>query len=168
MRKQRHRSAAQLISALVFIAQIVKSLFFLYTKFQASSHLLWLYSPVCVGPGRKPRSPVFSQRGSFETVVAEYKILDRWLCFSVVPRMRETLHLELHWSYSVSAVWLYPQFFKQMLFETFLSQHIARLRKALSSVNPLHCEQSHGNQLLNSHILFSLSFRNIQSEDSEL
>ena len=23
-------------------------------KFQASSHLLWLYSPVCVGPGRKP------------------------------------------------------------------------------------------------------------------
>ena len=29
-----------------------------------SSHLLWLYSPVCVGPGRKPRRPVFSQRGS--------------------------------------------------------------------------------------------------------
>ena len=34
-------------------------------KFQASSHLLWSYSPVCVGPGRKPRRPVFSQRGSF-------------------------------------------------------------------------------------------------------
>ena len=33
-------------------------------KFQAYSHLLWLYSPVCVGPGRKPRRPVFSQRGS--------------------------------------------------------------------------------------------------------
>ena len=28
------------------------------------SHLLWLYSPVCVIPGRKPRKPVFSQRGS--------------------------------------------------------------------------------------------------------
>ena len=40
------------------------SLYFLYTKFQASSHLLWLYSPVCVGPGQKPRRPVFSQRGS--------------------------------------------------------------------------------------------------------
>ena len=26
----------------------------LLPKFQASSHLLWLYSPVCVGPGRKP------------------------------------------------------------------------------------------------------------------
>ena len=24
-------------------------------KFQASNHLEWLYSPVCVGPGRKPQ-----------------------------------------------------------------------------------------------------------------
>ena len=35
-------------------------------KFQASSHLLWLYSPVCVGPGRKPRRRVFSEQGSYE------------------------------------------------------------------------------------------------------
>ena len=28
------------------------------------SHLLWLCNPVCVGPGRKPRRPVFSGRGS--------------------------------------------------------------------------------------------------------
>ena len=35
------------------------------SEFQASSHLLWLYSPVCVGPGRKPRRPVFSERGSY-------------------------------------------------------------------------------------------------------
>ena len=34
------------------------------SKFQASSHLLWLYSLVCVGPGQKPQRPVFSQRGS--------------------------------------------------------------------------------------------------------
>ena len=26
---------------------------------------MWLYSPVCVGPGPKPRRPVFSQRGSY-------------------------------------------------------------------------------------------------------
>ena len=39
-------------------ARIVQSLYFLNPKFQASSHLLWLYSPVCVGPGRKPRRPV--------------------------------------------------------------------------------------------------------------
>ena len=40
----------------------------LYTKFRASIHLVWLYSLlyslVFVGPGRKPRRPVFSQRGS--------------------------------------------------------------------------------------------------------
>ena len=55
---------AQLISAFVFAIRIVQSLYYLNPKFQASSHLLWLYSPVCVGPGRKPRRPVFSQRGS--------------------------------------------------------------------------------------------------------
>ena len=56
---------AKLISAFVFAIRIVQSLFYLNPKFQASSHLLWLYSPVCVGPGRKPQRPVFSQRGSF-------------------------------------------------------------------------------------------------------
>ena len=35
------------------------------SEFQASRHLLWLYSPACVGPGRKPRRPVFSWRGSY-------------------------------------------------------------------------------------------------------
>ena len=55
---------AKLISAFVFATWIVQSLFYLNPKFQASSHLLWLYRPICVGPGRKPRRPVFSQRGS--------------------------------------------------------------------------------------------------------
>ena len=55
---------AKLVSAFVFATRIVQSIYFLNTKFQASSHLLWLYSPVSVGPGRKPRRPVFSQRGS--------------------------------------------------------------------------------------------------------
>ena len=44
--------------------RIVQFLFFLNPKFQASSLLLSLYSPVCVGPGRKSRRPVFSRRGS--------------------------------------------------------------------------------------------------------
>ena len=57
---------AKLISAFVFATRIVQSFYFLNPKFQASSHLVWLYSPVCVGPGRKPRRPVFSQRGSYE------------------------------------------------------------------------------------------------------
>ena len=34
------------------------------SEISSSSHLLWLYSPVCVRPGRKPQRPVFSQRGS--------------------------------------------------------------------------------------------------------
>ena len=57
---------AKLISAFVFATRIVHSLYFLKPKFQASSRLLQLYSLVCVGPGRKPRRPVFSQRGSDE------------------------------------------------------------------------------------------------------
>ena len=51
---------AKLISAFVFATQIVQSLYFLNPKFQASSHLLRLYSLVCVGPGRKPLD-LFSQ-----------------------------------------------------------------------------------------------------------
>ena len=31
-----------------------------------TNNLLWLNSPVCVGPGRKPRRPVFSERGSYD------------------------------------------------------------------------------------------------------
>ena len=57
---------AKLISAFVFATRIVYFLFFLYPKLQASSLLLRLYRPVCVGPGRKPRRPVFSRRGSYE------------------------------------------------------------------------------------------------------
>ena len=34
---------------------ILQSLYFLNLKFQASSHLLWLYCPVCVRPGQKPK-----------------------------------------------------------------------------------------------------------------
>ena len=34
----------------------------LNSKFQASSHLRWVYSLVCVRPGRKPRRQVFSRR----------------------------------------------------------------------------------------------------------
>ena len=60
---------AKLISTFVFATRIVQSLYYQNPKFQASSHLLWPYSQVCVGPGRKPRRPVFSQRGSFMFVV---------------------------------------------------------------------------------------------------
>ena len=54
-----------LYSTFVSATWIVLSLFYLNPKFQASSHPLWLYRPVCVGPGQKPPRPVFSQRGSY-------------------------------------------------------------------------------------------------------
>ena len=44
---------AKLISAFVFATRIVY-LYFLNPKLPVSSHLLCLYSPVCVGPVRKP------------------------------------------------------------------------------------------------------------------
>ena len=45
---------------------------FLNTKSQASSHLLWLCSPVCVGPGQKPR---FSQKEA-QIVSAQTKVIE--------------------------------------------------------------------------------------------
>ena len=68
---------AKLISAFVFAVRIEQPLYFLNPKFQASSHLLWLYSPVCVGPGRKPRRPVFSERGSFRVEPDQKTLIDR-------------------------------------------------------------------------------------------
>ena len=45
---------AKLISAFAFATWIVQSLYFLNPKFSVSSHLLCLYSLVCVEPVRKP------------------------------------------------------------------------------------------------------------------
>ena len=59
---------AKLISAFVLATRILQSLYFLNQKFQTSSHPLWMYSLVSVGPGRKPQRPVFSQRGSHRHV----------------------------------------------------------------------------------------------------
>ena len=55
----------KLISFFVFVTRIVQFVFFLNPNFQASSLLQRLYRPVCVGPGRKSRRPVFSRRGSY-------------------------------------------------------------------------------------------------------
>ena len=57
---------AKLISVFVFATRIVQFLFYLNPKFQASSCHLWLYSPVCVGPVRKPHC-WFSHEAAEET-----------------------------------------------------------------------------------------------------
>ena len=56
---------AQVIDAFVFATLIEQSLCFLNPKFQASSHILWLYSPASVGPGKKHRRLVFWRQGLF-------------------------------------------------------------------------------------------------------
>ena len=44
---------------------------------------MWLHSLVCVGPGRKPRRPVFSQRGSYgSTDILGYRYLKRYRKYS--------------------------------------------------------------------------------------
>ena len=54
---------AKLISTFVFATRIVQFLFFLDSKFQASSLLLRLYRPVCFRPGRKSKDR-FSRVGA--------------------------------------------------------------------------------------------------------
>ena len=67
-------TTAQLISAVGFAIRIVQSLYFLYTKFQASSHLLWLYSLVCVGLVGNPKD-------RFSHNEAHFVILRLIFCF---------------------------------------------------------------------------------------
>ena len=55
---------AKLISAFVFATWIVQYLFFLNTKFQASSHLQWLYSLSLCLTWSETKLLVFSRRGS--------------------------------------------------------------------------------------------------------
>ena len=50
------RGTAKLISAFIFNTRIVQSIYFLNPKFHGSSHLLWLYSPVCVGQVKNPEN----------------------------------------------------------------------------------------------------------------
>ena len=47
------------------VTWIVRYHFFCHTNYQASSHLLYMHSPVSVGPAWKLWRPVFSEQGSF-------------------------------------------------------------------------------------------------------
>ena len=62
----------------------IHPLYFLNPEFQASSHLVWSYSLVCVGLGRKPRISVFSQRGSYRHAgVKGFAFLKRKICLGI-------------------------------------------------------------------------------------
>ena len=62
----------KLISAFVFTTRIVQFLYFVNPEFPASSHLLFLYSSVCVRPVRKPRRLAFSHPGSYHSKECTY------------------------------------------------------------------------------------------------
>ena len=66
---------AKLISTFVFATRIVQSLYFLSPKLQASSHLLWLYSPVCVRLVGKPKDR-FSHNEAQITQGRQYRKLN--------------------------------------------------------------------------------------------
>ena len=53
MRKLRRRLVP------LFSLQIVQPLYFLYPKYPASNHLVWLYSPISVRHGRKSKRKTF-------------------------------------------------------------------------------------------------------------
>ena len=60
------------------------------STFQASSHLLWLNSLVCVGPGQKPRRPVFSQ-GCLYDVCSSAQLLVAVKCSRNINNSRLTM-----------------------------------------------------------------------------
>ena len=70
---------AKLISAFVFTTRIVQSLYFLYTKFQASTHLVWFVPTAWFVSdlAGNPEDQFFSQRGSY---VKERKCLPCQSC----------------------------------------------------------------------------------------
>ena len=69
----------KLINAFVFATWIVQSLYF-------------LYSLVCVLPGRKPRRPVFSQRGSN---VKQFYLMVRLIFISKLARFKKLTQISM-------------------------------------------------------------------------
>ena len=59
-----YRRIAKLISAFVFATRMVHFLYFLNPKLPDSNHLLCLYRPVCVRPGRYPKQRKLEVKGT--------------------------------------------------------------------------------------------------------
>ena len=79
MRKQKRRSALQFV-AFVFATHIVQFLYFLNPRFLASSLLLGLYRPVCVGPVQKPNC-WFSHEMSHLSLQSNFKLFPPFFYF---------------------------------------------------------------------------------------
>ena len=81
---------AKPISSFVSATLIAQSFYWLNTKLQTSSYNLFLYSPVCVGPDRKPRRLVFSERGPY---VIETEIKSVTFYNSMLGSRRSTIFM---------------------------------------------------------------------------
>ena len=87
------------ISAFDLATRIVQFLYFLYTKFHASSCLLFLCSPVCVGPVWKPHR-WFSHEAaqSINILIESYRdVINDSQCYG----MFETGHVYVYRSSSI-------------------------------------------------------------------
>ena len=73
-------ATANPISALFFATRIVHFLFFLNPKSQASSHLLWLYSLICVGPVQKPHCWFSHEAANWENFRRCLSYFDQFVC----------------------------------------------------------------------------------------
>ena len=122
------------------------------SKFQAFRHLLWLYSSVCVGLSRKPRRPVFSQRGSntgsiffqwYETITINNTPLWQYAdyfhsCKYDNLQIKQT-HLSLifaHWQIiEHECTWDPPQYSLSATVQT-ITHNLLRLRKKGKTVHP--------------------------------
>ena len=64
----------------------VQSLIFLNPKCQSSILILWMYSPVCVRPGRKLRKQVFSRRSFYVHVACKCRLISKSVGFFCLGR----------------------------------------------------------------------------------
>ena len=138
---------AKLISDFVFATKIVQSLYFLNPKFQTSNHHLWLYSPVCVRPGRKPRRPVFSERGSNFQTPTNFTVNTlshtKWFYLGVISpncSNRTALRSNLIWvctvypGISVRELWIITESSNQIVHKTMLKYFIQLFKELFYTI----------------------------------
>ena len=131
MRKQR--------CTFVFVTKKEQCLYIINPKFQASSHLLWLYSWVCVGGGWKPQGQVFSQHPQINVVGAHQnqnslsEVILMWTHHIIIfntynTKLIQNLLLKYH---QISDLFFYRSYLQVM--KQFWHLYVPRSRLSLSS-----------------------------------
>ena len=134
-------------------------LFYLNPKVQVSSHLLWLYSPVCVGPGRKPRRPVFSERGSYcinRKMQVFLTFFRQFFKATVFSKLLQTdpygrISIMQFFNYVMRKVWLHQTRIGLSLYDVAGQGY---LKESVSSIGPVRS----GSKLFDTHKVFLKNF----------